>query len=192
MKVTGTIVTLGMLLCAGCESIRFAPGEVQKQNAYLHNRTAAIAAEAARREYTSQQLQALTTLSEQQSRAFVAYCGLPDEPPRAETAEEVLGESSFTLARAATAEASGRPDVWQVADSAIELGIGVAGLLGGVYGTTAVRFLRQARAKSNALKEVVLGNEIFKMTHKESAEAFKQAHGKQSAITRQIVTEMKA
>jgi len=117
---------------------------------------------------------------------------LPDELPKAEKAEDVLDESSFAMARAAMAEAGERPDAWQVADSAIELGIGVAGLLGGVYGTTAVRFLRQARAKSNALKEIILGNEVFKMTHRESAEAFKQAHGKQSPMTRQLVTEAKS
>ena len=28
------------LTCAGCESLRFAPSEAQKQNAWLHNRTA--------------------------------------------------------------------------------------------------------------------------------------------------------
>lgn len=33
------------LFVAGCESLRFAPNESQKQNAWLHNRTAAIAAE---------------------------------------------------------------------------------------------------------------------------------------------------
>jgi len=180
-----------LLTAGGCGQIRFAPGEVQKQNAWVHNRTAAIAAQTAQSEQSSEKLQELTNLSEVQSRAFVAYCGLPQEFPKAENAEDVLAESSRALTRSAIAESSQRPDVWQVADSAIELGIGVAGLLGGVYGTSAVRFLRQAKAKSNAIREIVLGNELFKKTNNQLADAFKQAHRNQSALTREIVTQVK-
>ncbi len=72
-----------MTLAAGCDSLRMAPSEQQKQNAWLHNRTASVAAEAARAEQGSPQLQALTRLSELQSRAFTSYCGLPKEYPQA-------------------------------------------------------------------------------------------------------------
>ncbi len=181
-----------LLATGGCEQIRFAPGEAQKQNAWVHNRTAAIAAQTAQSEQSSEKLQELTRRSETQSRAFVAYCGLPSEFPKAETAEDVLSESNIRLARSAIAQSSERPDAWQVADSAIELGICVAGLLGGVYGASAVRFLRQAKAKSNALREIILGNELFKKTNDEYAEAFKQAHNNQSALTREIVTKVKS
>ena len=85
-----------------------------------------------------------------------------------------------------------RPDAWQVADNALELGIGICALLGGVYGTRAVRFLKHARTKSKALQEIIAGNELFKKHNGSSAVAFKQAHLNQSSATRQVVAEMKA
>jgi len=192
MKKAAVVVTVGMLFCAGCESIRFAPNETQKQNAWLHNQTAAIAAQEAAAEQTSAKLQDLTKLSETQSRAFVAYCGLPDEYPKADTAEEVLSESNRQLATTAITQSSQRPDAWSVAGSAMDLGIAVAGLFGGVYATRIGKFLQDAKAKSNALKEIVLANEIFKKTNPDSADAFKDAQRNQSPLTKQIVAEAKS
>ena len=125
--MTKTLVTLIALatISAGCGTLRFAPSEQQKQNAWLHNRTAIVAAEAAKAEQTSEKLQALADLSEVQSRAFVSFCGLPKEFPEAETAEDILAQSNWQLARSALAESAERPDTWQVADSAIELAIAV-------------------------------------------------------------------
>jgi hypothetical protein len=179
-------------VCAGCESLRFAPTETQKQNAWLHNRTAAITSETAKSENTSEELQSLTKLSELQSRAFVSYYGLPKEFPQAETAEDVLAQSNQQLAQTALAESAERPDVWQVADATLELAIGVCALLGGVYGTRAVQFLREAQTKSKALKEIIEGNELFKKQNESSVAAFKQAQQNQSPTTRQIVAETKA
>jgi len=180
------------LLLAGCDSLRFAPSEAQKQNAWLHNRTAIVTAETARAEETSPTLQALTQLGEVQSRGLSAYCGLPKEFPPAETAEDILAESNWQLAGTALQESAERPDPWQVADSMLEMGIGICGLLGGVYGTRAVGFLRQARGKSNALKEIIAGNELFKKQNQAQTPAFKQAHQNQSPQTRQLVVAMKA
>jgi hypothetical protein len=179
------------ILLAGCDSLRFAPTESQKQNAWLHNRTAIVTAETARAEETSPKLQALTQLGEVQSRAFSAYCGLPKEFPPAETAEDILAESNFQLATAALQESADRPDAWQVADSMLQTGIGICALLGGVYGTRAVRFLKDARGKSEALKEIIAGNELFKKENQTQAAAFKQAHQNQSPQTRQLVAQMK-
>ena len=67
-----------VVFLAGCDSLRFAPNEAQKQNAWLHNRTAIVIAETARAEEASEKLQALTRLGEAQSRAFTSYCGLPN------------------------------------------------------------------------------------------------------------------
>jgi len=180
------------LLFAGCDSLRFAPNEAQKQNAWLHNRTAIISAETARAEETSEKLQALTRLGEMQSRAFTSYCGLPKEFPQAETAEDLLIESNWQLAQTALKSGAQRPDAWEVADSAMELGIGICALLGGVYGTRAVRFLREAKTKSKALQEIIAGNELFKKQNQNQAAAFKQAHNSQSPDTRQIVARVKA
>ncbi len=179
------------LLLAGCDSLRFAPSEAQKQNAWLHNRTAIVTAETARTEDTSPALQALTQLGEVQSRAFSTYCGLPKEFPPAENAEDILAESNFQLAGTALQESTERPDPWQVADSMLEMGIGICALLGGVYGTRTVGFLKQARGKSNALKEIIAGNEQFKKQNQAQATAFKQAHQNQSPQTRQLVAAMK-
>ncbi|KPL25552.1 MAG: hypothetical protein AMJ75_00680 [Phycisphaerae bacterium SM1_79] len=185
------LIMLCLLLC-GCDSLRFAPGEAQKQNAWLHSRTAAIAAETARSEAASQKLQALTKLSQLQSRAFTSYYGLPIEVPPADTAEDVLRQSNWQIANTALSESVERPDAWKVADNALELGIGICALLGGVYGTRAVHFLKQARTKSKALQEIIAGNELFKKQNESSIAAFKQAQKLQSPQTRQIVAEVKA
>ena len=190
-RILTTLILLCLLL-AGCDSLRFAPTEAQKQNAWLHNRTAIVTAETARAEDTSPKLQALTQLGEEQSRAFSAYCGLPKESPSAETAEDILAESNFQLTAAALQESTERPDAWQAADSMLEIGIGICALLGGVYGTRTAHFLKDAKSKSKALKEIIAGNEQFKKQNQAQAAAFKYAHQNQSPQTRQIVAAMKA
>jgi hypothetical protein len=180
------------LLLAGCGSLRFAPDEMQKQNAWLHNRTAIVTAETARAEDTSETLQALTQLNEVQSRAFSSYCGLPDEFPQAETTEDILAESNWQLAATALQASADRPGTWQVADSMLELGIGICAVLGGVGGARAVRTLKDARTKSQALREVIAGNELFKKQNTSQTAAFKQAQSNQSSQTRQLVAQMKA
>ncbi|GAG26405.1 unnamed protein product, partial [marine sediment metagenome] len=57
MKKIMTIMCVMLGLAGGCDSLRFAPGESQKQNAWLHNRTATVAAETARSEKASEKLQ---------------------------------------------------------------------------------------------------------------------------------------
>ena len=185
-------IVIALFLIAGCDSLRLAPSEQQKQNAWLHNRTTAVAADAARSEETSPKLQSLTKLSELQSRAFTSYCGLPKEYPQAESAEDILAQSNWTLAQTALSESVERPDPWKVADSVLEIGIGISALLGGVYGTRAVRFLKDARSKSQALKEIVVGNEVFKRQNEAQAQAFKAAQAHQSPETRQLVAQLKA
>jgi len=192
MRKILTTLMLGCLVLAGCESLRFGPSEDQKQNAWLHNRTTAAAAQSARAEDASEKLQALTQLSELQSRAFTSYYGLPRELPPAQSAEEILAESNFQLAERASAQSAERPDAFVLADSIFELAIGICALMGGVYGTRAVGFLKDARAKSKALKEIIEGNELFKSSNSESTEAFKAAHKDQSPSTRQIVAEVKS
>jgi hypothetical protein len=187
-----TVVLMVVLVISGCDGIRFAPSESQKQNAWVHNRTAAIISQTAQAEQSSEKLQELTKLSEVQSEAFVAYCGLPEELPKANTAQDILSESNKQLAATAIMQSKQRPDAWDVADSTFELGIAIAGLFGGAGMIRLAKFLQDAKAKSNALKEIILGNEIYKKTNPDSAEAFKDAHAKQSPLTRQIVTEMKS
>lgn len=185
-------IVIALFLITGCDSLRLAPSEQQKQNAWLHNRTSAVAADTARSEEASSTLQSLTKLSELQSRAFTSYCGLPKEYPNAETPEEILAQSNWTLAQTALAESVERPDPWAVADSVLEIGIGISALLGGVYGTRAVRFLKDARTKGQALKEIIEGNERFKKENEPQAQAFKTAQANQSPETRQLVAQLKS
>jgi len=181
-----------VVMACGCESLRFGPNEGQKQNVWLHNRTAAAAAQTAKAQGSSQQLQGLTELSELQSRAFTACFGLPEEYPAADTVGNILTPSNRQLAMGAIEDSKARPDSWQTADAAFELGIGICAVLGGVYGTKAAKFLKDAQAKSKALKEIIGGNELFKNANQAQVEPFKQAHANQSPDTRQIVTQVKA
>ena len=191
VRLTYALTTCALMNLAGCDSLRFAPNERQKQNAWLHNRTALAAAQTAKVQAASGELQDLTELSELQSRAFTTYFGLPEEFPAAETTDDILAESSRELAKDAIADSAARPDPWQTADAAMELGIGICALLGGVYGAKAAKFLKDAKARSKALREIITGNELFKKANQTQVESFKQAHVSQSPQTRLIVTEMK-
>ncbi len=190
-KLLTSVLLVFCVVLTGCDTLRFAPSERQKQNAWLHNRTTFAAAQQADTQDCSAELKSLTKLSELQSRAFVSYYGLPEKFPKADTTEQILAESNFKLADAALAESSKRPDGWKVADNVLELGIGICALLGGVYGTKAVSFLKDAKTKSQALREIIAGNELFKRQNTESVQAFKEAHQTQSPQTRQLVAEMK-
>jgi hypothetical protein len=183
------IAALCMLV--GCDTLRFAPSESQKQNAWLHNRTAEFSANAARSENTSEKLKELTNLSAAQSRAITSYYGMPRQFPPADTVDAVLSQCNIQLAQDATADAAQRPDVWQIADNGLELGIGIAALFGGVFGTRAVQFLKDAKTKSKALKEIIEGNELFKRQNRTVADDFKEAQKNQSIETRQLVAQMK-
>ena len=66
-----------------------------------------------------------------------------------------------------------------------------AGLVGGVYGIRIAGYLKQAREKSKALKEIVTGNELFKQLYPEQADRFKESQQKQSPATQKLVTELK-
>ena len=186
---TAMMMVLSVVL-TGCGGVRFAATEPQKQNAWAHRRTCELARETAREEKASQSLAGLTALAAQQSEAFVLDYGLPKEPPAMETAEAALAAGP-TLAQQAASDAQRRPDAWALTDAAMELGVGLAGLLGGVYGLRIATFLKQAQQKSQALKEIVEGNELFKQLCPTAASDFKQAHANQSAATRTLVTEVK-
>ena len=180
------------VVIAGCETLRFAPDEIQKQNAWLHNRTAEVTSQTAQQQGASADLQGLTQLSEKQSRAFVSYFGQPAEYPQGQSVEDILSQANVTLAESATIEAAKRPDGWELADALLELGVGVSGLLGGVYGARVVTFLGQARERSKALQEIIAGNELFKLQNASAVDAFKAAQCEQSPSTRKIVAELKA
>jgi hypothetical protein len=73
----------------------------------------------------------------------------------------------------------------------VDIGIGIAGLLGGVWGVRIAGILVDARKRSGALREIILGNELFKYQNHDAAADFKKAHMNQSAVTKNIVAEVK-
>ena len=190
-KLSSALLLLFCILFAGCDAVRLAPTEAEKQNTWLHNRTAQLSADSARSEDVSERLQELTALSAVQSRAFIPYYGLPKELPAAETIEDVSSQSSWQLASSANRQAANHPDGWQLAEAGLQLAIGIAALMGGVYGTKAVTFLKTAQDKTEALREIIAGNELFKQQNSESVPAFKNAQKAQSPQTRQIVAKLK-
>jgi len=181
------VAVMAVICISGC---RLAATEAQRQNAWGHWRVCGLAQQTARDEKASAGLVDLTALAAQQSEAFVLDYGLPRQRPAMETVEAAIAAGT-PLAQQAAVDAQRKGDAWALADAAMELGIGLAGLLGGVYGVRIAAFLAQARQKSQAIKEIVEGNELFKQLCPTAAAEFKQAHANQSAATRVLVTEMK-
>lgn len=189
MKKGHVFLTILVFVC-GCEGFRQPPTDAQKQNAWLHLRTTELAAERSISEETSETMRGLAALAQEQSEAFVADYGMPKEIGANCDAESILSAAG-AVARQARQDSARRIDPWTAADGLLELGIGIAGLVGGAYGLKAAGFLKQAREQAQALKEIIRGNEIFKQLHDESAEGFKEAQKNQSPATRRLVTELK-
>ena len=179
-----------MLFIVGCDGLRFAATEAQKENAWLHGQVCATAAKTAADEEASEELCGLTELAHQQSQAFVIDYGLPESAVMVKDSENLLAEGAG-VAAIAQSDAAKHPDVWTLADNAMELGIALAGLVGGVYGVRVAGYLKTARDKSKALKEIIRGNELFKQLYPEQSDRFKEAQQKQSATTKQLVTQAK-
>jgi hypothetical protein len=189
-----TLILFPVLCLCGCEGFRYAATEAQKQNAWLHTQVCAAAAETAVQENASQNVCDLTALSHEQSTAFVADYGLPEAfttgVPRGQAP---LDRATLeTVASQAKTDSQRKPDVFELADGLLELGIALAGLAGGAYGLRIAGYLKTAREKSNALREIVAGNERFKQLWPEHADRFKDAQQKQSPATQQLVTQLKA
>jgi hypothetical protein len=184
-------ITALITLVAGCDSLRLAPTEAQKENAWSHLQVTRATARQAVAENSSQDLTSLASLGAKQSEAFAADYGMPRSLPQGTTPAELLTDVTRQRADAAIADSEKRPDGWALADGLFELGLGLSGIFGGVYGTRVARFVTDARRKTRALKEVVEGNELFKKRYPDSAGDFKAAQDAQSADTRQLVASLK-
>ena len=209
MKQLSVVLLLPVLCLCGCEGLRYATTEAQKENAWLHSRVCGAVAQTAADENVSEQLCGLTDLAYDQSTAFVMDYGLPEQannsrwaispsglavtsPSQGRCFEPLAGGELADVLSQAKTDSMRKPDAWALADGAMELGIAIAGLVGGVYGLRIAGYLKAAREKSKAIKEIVAGNELFKQLWPEHAERFKDAQQKQSAATKQIVTHLKA
>ena len=102
---------------------------------------------AANDEQVSDKLTRLTALSEMQSRAFMFDYGMPKRLPSG----DILSQGSFDLAGNALSDSHKKVDLWATADGVMEVGIALAGLLGGAYGLKVAGYLTAAKSKSKAL-----------------------------------------
>jgi len=149
------IVTLMMMviLLAGCESmgLRKEPTESQKQLAWL---TADLAKEV-EAEGTVPGSPAAKKLTEG-TKAAAYWYGPPQVPADSDEFD--------TIAPMAQHDAQQRPDAFEMADSAFDLGIGLLTLLGGGGGLVLVQKLRKWQQKAKGFEQVVKNNELFKGT----------------------------
>ena len=89
------VVLVILIFSFGCDQFRYAPTEIQKQNAWIHNRTVNMAADKAGMDNASDELKSLTKLSGRQSESFVSYFGVPKEIPSTASIGDVLSDSNY-------------------------------------------------------------------------------------------------
>ncbi len=181
---------LGMTL-AGCGSVRLEPGQVQKQNAYLHYRTNLALEQLARQADDVPELIDLAGESVLQSMAILNDYGMPKVLPASDSIEQILSDENKKLTAMANEMSLGNGGALKIADEMLGLGIAIMGIFGGAIGGRIVNVLRTVKDKNNALQEIIKGNEIFKKQNPASIEAFKQAQQYQSPATREIVVKNK-
>ena len=182
-----------ILLVSGCDGlgIRIEPSELQKQNAWSHMTMSKEAATLAKQELTSETLQNTTSLCAEQSEAFAAYYGMPREPVEVNVKDEKSYTQAINRSEVARLESIKANEPWKLAEGMLDAGIAIAGLIGGVYGVQAGKFLKRTKDNSLALKEIVMGNENFKTQNMAMSEEFKRNQNNQSNSTRKIVQEIK-
>jgi len=172
-----------MILLTGCESLglRKEPTEAQKQVGWL---TAELAEEI-ETEGTVPGSPAAKKLKEG-TKAAALYLGPPQTPADSEDFD--------TIAPMAQYDAQQRPDAFEMADNAFELGIGVTSLLLGTGGFKLVQKLRKLRQKAKAFEQVVKNNELFKRTLTQGQqETFgKCQRNEQPPEQRVLIAEVKA
>lgn len=186
-----------LLAVSGCDSLRFAPTEPQKQTAELtHGLAVKINAEGTDpASPASQQLIKGT----QAALVFMGRPKVPADPAQFDT-----------VAEQAAVDAAERPvadDVFEAADRGLSLAAELAILFGvggtGFAGKKVIDWLAIAKSKNKALSEIVHGNELFKVNVKESLagqaapekvlDIFKASQNQKqvSPKTKAIVTEIK-
>ena len=187
------IVTLMLyfLLFSGCEMLRKAPTEAQKQTAQLGvNATEQI------RYGGAEPQSAVSVIAHESAKANQIYFGPPKEPPA----------PPDTVIPQAQADAAERPDPWDVADGFLGLGASVALVFGGAAGTKAAALFKTARQKSKALRQIIVAQEDYRNELKTAAasdsdhaanaaemlESLKSKNDRfQTASTMSIVAEVK-
>ena len=180
IRILGFLL-LVLFTCGGCSEVglRFAPSQAIKANAELTNQLA--------RKINNEGTDAGSPASLQivdGTTASLAYTGRPNEAPNP--------DSFSTINDQALQDGTERPDVAGTMDSMLELGLGLATLLGGAGGVKLAQNLKTMHAKAKGFTEVVTQNDIFKrVTTPEEWEKFKHVFAAQTPTTRKLVAEVK-
>ena len=180
IRILGFLL-LVLFTCGGCTDVglRFAPSQAIKANAELTNQLA--------RKINNEGTDAGSPASLQivdGTTASLAYTGRPNEAPDP--------DSFSTINDQALQDGTERPDVAGTMDSMLELGLGLATLLGGAGGVKLAQNLKTMHAKAKGFTEVVTQNDIFKrVTTPEEWEKFKHVFAAQTPTTRKLVAEVK-
>jgi hypothetical protein len=173
-----TILTILMFLAvlfAGCEGlIRLEPSQAQKQTAALTHQVA-LEVDAKGAQPASIETQRLV----KGTLANSLYIGLPTLQPDTIDFDSIVQDAQEKPTN-------------DKASIALEIGLIIASLFGGGAVAKIAVFLKNAKANKDALKEIVLGGEIFKQkASTDAVQAFKDAQIQTSA-TASIVAAIKS
>lgn len=180
------VMAVMVVFCAGCESIglRNTATESQKQVAW-HGHLSAMAVE---KEGTGPHSPAAKKLV-QATQVALTDTGLPKNP-------NIVDYE--TTAAQAQKDAALKPTTEQ-AFQAVEQGLSLAAELAIVFGVggTSIgglklaEWIKKARQKSDALKEIVQNNELLKKADAAAYTAMKNAQRNQTEKTKQVVAAVK-
>ncbi len=184
-----------LCLCTGCDSLRFAPSQEQKQIAFDAYVTSCHIA----KEGTSPSSpEAIRLVAD--TRTNLSYIGPPVNSYGLKGPE--IEDYTATLAKAGR-DALARPDandIFAAAGQGLSLAAQLAILFGfggsAVGGKKILDWIALARNKSKALEEIVQGSELFMDKASDGEQmafkAFKDAQNtKQSTATKKLVAEIK-
>lgn len=203
-------VALFLALCfligvTGCQAIRPAPTEAQKQNAWLLKNEARQASNLAIQEGTSANLQALASATADDSENVTMYFGAPKNPLPAATVGDITSDAAEANREQTKTDAAhkvGPAEIAAAADEgltrleAVLLALGIGGTGSGLWITRLRNALKAAAGNAEvnqvALAQVVRNNEKFLATATaEAKDGFLDAQGKQNAATKHLVTEIR-
>lgn len=132
MLIVKYIVVFVVLFCiGGCGVLRFSPGQVQKQNAWLLHETTKAASVEAKKENAGEALQKLTELSVKQSESVVLDYGFPEVIPDSDI-DSLLSVETYRIADQALSKSNGEKDF---SDIIMNLLVVVLSLFGGAAGS---------------------------------------------------------
>lgn len=193
MKPFFLFFTAILIFASGCDSLRFAPTQSQKQIA-LKTHLNAVAVDSSGADPATPATKQLID----GTASSLAYTGMPANPD--------IADYQQTLSQA-NADAARRPvidDVFEQVDTGLGLAAELAILFGaggvGLGGKKLIDWITSARQKSKSLREIIDANELFKQklnagakfTAEEVIALFKSSQKqKQSGKTPVIVTENK-